>query len=381
MVLSMRPVRHDSSCKAILKPAEVLNHENILIVPNFVVFQSAGSFEGCSLAEISEGGAVNEGHTAAILRQALCALVHLHNAGFAHGSVNCSNLYIEASTGLVKLLTEPRSHALQHLDGCSDSGEQPHSSSSGPFANHPSACRRPSLVATEIRMGRKSPADDIYAIGCTAASLLSGAQDDHSCHGSVSHFAAASVRRPAGLTLAAAAFLAECLAADPADRPAARELLGHPFLLLPAAGGDGAGGEDGSDGALAALLDDALVIDEAARRRPPPARPPRVPCLRASGAAGAASNGGVCFSSPSQTARAAAAAAAAAECCPLRRLMSLSAPADCAPRKRRAAAAAAAETDTEARRDRRRLSMEGLPLAAAVQGPAEVAAATAALAA
>jgi hypothetical protein len=310
---------------------------------------------------------VSEGHTAAILRQALCALAFLHGAGIAHGNVNGSNLFIEASTGLVKLITEIRSCAPKHPTdaACNVHNDRPHSDSGILSAHQTAASRRPSLGSRSAPCCHPTAfADDIYALGCTAAGLLSGA-------GPAPH-------RPAGLTLAAAAFLAECLASDPAERATARELLGHPYLLLLPAGdaacGAGDCGGPPAAGELSALLDDVLVIDDSERRRPPPPRPACVPGLRAPAPAAASA---VCFSSPSQTAR--AAAAATADCCPLRRLMAPAGPSAFAPRKRPAAAAAAAAGIS--RRDRRRVSAADGPLPGAGAMEPAAAAAAAALAA
>jgi serine/threonine protein kinase len=335
--------------KPSLKCSDALFHENILPVQSIRLFECDDSFQGCSLAEISEGGAVSEGHTAAIIRQALCALVHLHSYTIAHGNVCGANLYIEASTGLVKLITELRACNCVHYSDClgisSDAGARLYSAECCDIDSVP-ACRRPMFMAPELRAGacQLSAAGDVWALGCAATALLAGG---HACADQdwriVGCSSSACLRPPAPpcLSLAAAAFLADCLCTDAADRPSCRELLDHPFVQLPSH--EDSGDSDDAWG-LAAQLDDVLVIPDTARNRPPPSRPPQIPALRAPVPYVA---GSLFFSSPSQTVRLAAegAGAAAAECCPLLQPMCSSAAAatsggSTAPLRKRKASAA-----------------------------------------
>ena len=376
MVLSVRPLRLEHP-KSTMKPADALIHENILPVHSLRHFECGDSFQGCSLAEISEGGKVSEGHTAAIVRQALCALVHLHSYTIAHGDVCGANLYIEASTGLVKLITEFRgiNYHSDCLDASSGAGDRRHSIECCEIDSI-SACRRPLFMAPELRANpssRRSMSGDVWALGCAATALLLGgpACADHDWR--IDGCSPSACRRPPAppsLSLAAAAFLADCLSSNSADRPSCRELLDHPFLQLPPQE-DSADADDACAWGLAAQLDDMLIIADADRHRPPPPRPPQIPALRSLEPHAAA----LYFSSPSQTVRNAA-EAAAAEYCSQRRLMSSAAAAAAqgdavvARRKRKAAAAGRRQ-----RGDCRRVSVDpsGPPALPLPQQPAALA--------
>lgn len=192
-----------------------------------------GSFPGCGEAismEFVDGPSIERiaseidgpfevHHVIAVVRQALAGLDHLHGQGIAHGNVSMGKILID-STGTTKL------------------------------------CGIDSSVTASVRASR-TPADDIWSLGCVAVFMLGGRPPRATSE---------QPPMPFGLTMPVISFLSDAfLPAD--ERPTASELLGHPLF------------SSDDMAALADQLDDMLVIDEETKTATSATRPAIVPAL------------------------------------------------------------------------------------------------------
>jgi serine/threonine-protein kinase len=106
---------------------------------------------------LASHGALPVDYVAVLLDQLLGALAALHDAGWVHGDVKPGNL-----------LLEPTGTRRPHLR-LGDLGEARRTAALGPAGG------TPGYVAPEVRTGGSArPSQDLYAVGVTAAELLSG---------------------------------------------------------------------------------------------------------------------------------------------------------------------------------------------------------------
>ena len=259
-----------------------MEHANLCTSPVAGEYEENGAEDVSyvSLAEITESGSCSEKHTAALIRQILIALEYLHSQGVVHGAIRSDNIFIEASTGLIKVALEVYVDKRMGEIKCLD-------------------VARCSVDTTSLGC---LPNIDIWAVGIIAQQLLSGCfLSPHCSHGIPCSSCGSRLCRssaiPNGLSMSAAAFLLECFSLADGDAMSSLELLDHPFMLFPLA--VTALGEEEEDPSHA--IDDCPLILDDLRRVPSPLRPSAVPSLKLAAPE--------LFSSPSQTERSAGAKA------------------------------------------------------------------------
>ena len=178
---------------------------------------------GGSLADEAarNGGALGERAVRAYTADVLRGLAYLHGRSVVHGDVKARNVVVGAD-GRAKLADF----------GC---------------ARAPGAARRaiggtPAFMAPEVARGEdQGPAADVWALGCTVVEMATGRApwgdaDDVLAALHRIGYTDAVPEVPRWLSAEAKDFLARCFARDAADRPAAAQLLEHPFVAF--AGGD-----------------------------------------------------------------------------------------------------------------------------------------------
>jgi hypothetical protein len=156
---------------------------------------------------LAEKGGLEPGRMLDVIAQAGYALQAAHDAGLVHGSLDPAAVVIRAD-GTVKLTG---------------------------FAIAGTLGLAPDIRPPE---GQPGPAGDVYALGVLGYRML-GAAPPHFFRDAVPNTPAtgSAQAQPPGVPAAVAALLADCLAADPARRPAAAE-VGRRALALTAAGPD-----------------------------------------------------------------------------------------------------------------------------------------------
>jgi len=174
---------------------------------------------GGSLADEAarNGGALGERAVRAYAADVLRGLAYLHGRSVVHGDVKARNVVVGAD-GRAKLADF----------GC---------------ARAPGAARRaiggtPAFMAPEVARGEdQGPAADVWALGCTVVEMATGRApwgdaDDVLAALHRIGYTDAVPEVPRWLSAEAKDFLARCFARDAADRPAAAQLLEHPFVAF-----------------------------------------------------------------------------------------------------------------------------------------------------
>ena len=201
---------------------------------NIVPVLSAGAFEsipyftmpyvaGESLrARLAVGGQLPIGETVGLLREIARALAYAHEQGIVHRDIKPDNVLVSGGTamvtdfGVAKALNAATTGGGDALTG------------TGMTLGTP-AYMAPEQATGDPRIDHRV---DIYAFGCLAYELLTGAPPfaGRSMQAAIAaHIAEAPVpveRQRAGVPQSLASLVARCLAKNPADRPqSARELL------------------------------------------------------------------------------------------------------------------------------------------------------------
>jgi mitogen-activated protein kinase kinase kinase 17/18 len=207
---------------------------------------------GGSLADAAArgGGRLGERDARRAAADVARGLAHVHGAGVVHGDVKPRNVVLGAD-GRAKLADF----------GCA--GSRPVGGT-------------PAYMAPEVARGEaQGPAADVWALGCTVLEMATGRAPWSSSR--VDHALAtlrlvgytdAAPEVPEWLPADARDFLRRCLARRASDRPAAAELLDHPFIASASASSSKMGGWVSPKSTLDAAFwesDDDTDEDEVAR--------------------------------------------------------------------------------------------------------------------
>lgn len=176
--------------------------------------------EGLSLAEhLSQYTAFPETLVAEIARQVLCGLQYLHDNGVTHRDLKPANILVDNSAA-VKICDfgVSRSENVQTIN---------------PGQQH--MVGTPWYIAPEMVEYRPyTTGVDIWSLGCTVLELATGRRPYHELSAMQVLFRMVEDRCPpipGNLSTDAKDFLKSCWVWDPQERPSAKDLLRHPFIL------------------------------------------------------------------------------------------------------------------------------------------------------
>eukprot|EP00178_Gracilaria_changii_P028029 TRINITY_DN946_c0_g1_i1.p1 TRINITY_DN946_c0_g1~~TRINITY_DN946_c0_g1_i1.p1 ORF type:complete len:972 (+),score=173.77 TRINITY_DN946_c0_g1_i1:201-3116(+) len=176
--------------------------------------------DGLSLADhLSQYTAFPETLVAEIARQVLCGLEYLHANGVTHRDLKPANILVDRSAA-VKICDfgVSRSENVQTIN---------------PGQQH--MVGTPWYIAPEMVEYRPyTTSVDIWSLGCTVLELATGRRPYHELSAMQVLFRMVEDRRPpipSHLSTEAKDFLCSCWVWDPQERPSARELMRHPFIL------------------------------------------------------------------------------------------------------------------------------------------------------
>lgn len=226
MALASRAVRQSAEFRQMQEGVQRLQsvrHPNLLrcvgmsvrglAVELFMEYVSGGSIA----ALLHAIGPLRESVVVLYVRQVLAALAYLHARGVAHRRLRGSNLLLSSGEGgaVVKL---------------ADYGYSPQSAQLFRHARAPRAHWTAPETAAAARCTDRS---DVWGLACTVIEMATGAPPwaDRANDAVLRLLRRGAVPAlPPALSPPAADFLARCLAPDPAARPAAAQLLAHPWL-------------------------------------------------------------------------------------------------------------------------------------------------------
>lgn len=176
--------------------------------------------DGLSLAEhLSQYSAFPETLVAEIARQVLSGLEYLHMNGVTHRDLKPANILVDSSAA-VKICDfgVSRSENVQTIN---------------PGQQH--MVGTPWYIAPEMVEYRPyTTSVDIWSLGCTVLELATGRRPYHELSAMQVLFRMVEDRRPpipSHISPEAKDFLRSCWIWDPQERPSARDLLRHPFIL------------------------------------------------------------------------------------------------------------------------------------------------------
>lgn len=176
--------------------------------------------DGLSLAEhLSQYTAFPETLVAEIARQVLCGLQYLHDNGVTHRDLKPANILVDNSAA-VKICDfgVSRSENVQTIN---------------PGQQH--MVGTPWYIAPEMVEYRPyTTGVDIWSLGCTVLELATGRRPYHELSAMQVLFRMVEDRCPpipGHLSPEAKDFLKSCWVWDPQERPSAKDLLRHPFIL------------------------------------------------------------------------------------------------------------------------------------------------------
>lgn len=203
---------------------------------------------GSLLSALQRWGPVSEAALRSYVRHAVRGLAYLHASGVIHRDIKCGNMLVDEATGQVKLADFGCSKvlALQSVGGGACSQDVHTMAGTVQFM-------APEAMQRDVPFGRKA---DIWSLGMAVVEMATGKPAWANPATAVYKACFTDELPPLPDTLSddALDFLSRCFRRDPAERPAAAELLEHPFLcdtvpdprlLRPTTGAAGGGGRTG----------------------------------------------------------------------------------------------------------------------------------------
>lgn len=232
-----------------------LTHANIVQYIESIVLQSTLNI----VLQYMEGGALNslikrqltsprESRVAYYIEQVLEGLAYLHENGVIHRDIKGANLLVSANGGL-KLADFGVATKMQKA------------------SKKASVVGTPYWMAPEIieMNGTRSPACDIWSVGCTVLEILTGKPPFYDCNPMTAMYQIVRCKHPPfppTISDKLRDFLLQCFVKDPTGRPSAKKLLEHPWILSAARSSSAAPGGlltiAGSTGFGGSLLSSSL---------------------------------------------------------------------------------------------------------------------------
>jgi len=188
-------------------------------------------------------------------KQMLRGLAVLHEEGIVHRDLKCDNVLRDAHTGTVKLADFGTAKNVGNAVGASKAAQ---TMIGTPFFMAPeilAAGMGGSVDGSEEEEGGYGVKADIWSLGITVGELLNRGNPPWPAFPSPGHAflhianPESEPLLPEGLSEMAVDFIRQCTRRNPRERPTARELLVHPWIVLaPDSDGDEDEDDDGNNG-------------------------------------------------------------------------------------------------------------------------------------
>jgi serine/threonine protein kinase len=237
--VSEMPAEELAGVKRELKVLKALDHCNIIKCYGAVRTKKHINLimeyaEGGSLEHLlMRFGTLQEPLISRYLRSTLLALDYLHGEHVVHRDIKAGNILM-TKTGDVKVADFGIATTMSNLsDSKANSGNAGGGTSNSSSAGGVSGS--PFWMAPEIiEMEPATSAADIWSLGCTIIELLTGTPPYFDLNGMQAMWAMVENEHPPfpdGLSTELTDFLQRCFRRVPADRPTARDLLSHAFIV------------------------------------------------------------------------------------------------------------------------------------------------------